>query len=264
MGPADDTFDVAFVLLEEAVLPDADRLTRIAAGLDLDLHQGERTQAEGEVALYDDAAGQRALMIALVPAAHPDAAELCSSVTSPEAELATRAPAHLIVTIFRGDGVDEVRARDARAMKMLAAVLRSTPSVAAMFGHGTAFHRAEFFDGIGADCAADALPYELCIDLTAGHDDGGRLSFLTRGMDRYGSENILVHADPENPDESIDFLLSIAAWCISDPDVELPTGETLGRGEDEQVFIERGPSPIDETETVMILRLDEAADAVDS
>ena len=42
---------------------------------------------------------------------------------------------------------------------------------------------------------------------------------------------------------ALDFLYGLVRWMITDPDKQLPTGDTVGRTADEKVTVQRVPSP---------------------
>ena len=251
---ADDGFDLAFVLLAEPVMPDPQRVIDAAAtsGIALHFDPSVTEDQDGEIHFYDGPEG-RLLVVMMQSAPHPDAREMAYGISSPDPEAAAAAPAHLILTIV-ADGTD-VRARDAKAAQLTAAVVRSTQVVGAMLGHGKVFHQPELFQEMDPGCSAGSLPAELCIDLSVGKESETELSILTHGMPRYGREEIAVFAPIADPNEAFDFAMTMVTWLLGDPSLSLPTGDTVGREPEEQVRVERGPSPIDPEQTILRLRM---------
>jgi hypothetical protein len=242
-GPA-----LSFVLLERGEYPDPGALVAAAEELGLTLRP-EALAAEGPVTY--DIAGAGTLLLMLIDAPHPDAAQMSRGLASPEPADLARATAHYVVTALGLPG--ELPVRDALMATLTAAVVRASPSIAAMLGHGVVFHKAEFFADVAASAEGE-LPTLVCVDVTMGAEPDSRRSFLTHGMSRYGREELLVTA-PQRGKGPLDFLLGLIRWMLADPDKELPTGETVGRTADERVLIQRVPSPLGEGPEVIRLDL---------
>lgn len=242
-------FELAFVLVSEPALPDAERLVEIAGrlGVRLVLHK-----ARAESQRYAIEGGPE-LIVSLMRMPHPDAADMRGGLTSPPRKEAAAAPAHYMVTVL--DPVGSRRQRDVLLAKVTAAVVRSSPAVGAMFGRGAVFHRPEVWTLVTAEHDARSLPVPVCVDVTFASEDKGRISLLTHGMRAYGREEILLYAPGNEPEDAAAFLMPLVEWLLAEPDVRLETGETVGPSVDVKIPIERGPSPVDEKETVIVLRL---------
>src|SRR5690606_5059895 len=131
-------FDLAVVLVAKPVLPKPERLLEAARELGLRLvHEPGDDEDEHEGSAYVVEGGPR-LIIALMPMPHPDAAKLSRGPTAPKPAEAERAPAHYFVTLLGPGG--SPRERDLMLAKLTAAVVRSSPAVAAMFARGAVLH----------------------------------------------------------------------------------------------------------------------------
>ena len=240
---------LSFVLLERAEYPNADGVVAAAAELGVTLRPGKHAP-EGPMSFEIDGGG--VLLVMLIDAPHPDAAQMPTGFASPdEAELA-RMTAHYIVTAM--DLPETPREADTLMSQLTAAVLLSSPSIAAMLGHGVVFHKAGVFaDLVGS--AEGELPMLVCVDVTVAPEPDERMSFLTHGLQRYGREEFYVTAS-RTGQGAADFLLGVVGWMLDDTDKQLPTGDTLGRSAEEKVLIQRAPSPLGEGPEVIRLDLD--------
>lgn len=234
--------DLSFVVLKQPVQPRADAIAAGAAALGLALTPvpaGGGEDAEGPVELRLD--GGAHLFVMMVAAPHPDAPRMPVGPLSPAMEQLEAAGAHCIVTATGLEG--DARERDHVMALITGAVIGATPAVGAMLGHGVLFQRADLFADFARLAAEEgALPMELGVDITAAPEDDERMSFLTHGMTRYGGEEIYVTCHVQGQG-ALDFILSIARWMFHDPDASLPTGDTVGRTEEEKVTVQRVPSP---------------------
>ena len=240
--------DLAFILVAHAQAPAPERVVAAAQRYGLEL-----APAEGLTFHTPDGAS---LAVTLVSVPHPDAPTMPVAVTSPPPEEVAAAKAHLIVAAFGLTGPP--RERDTRMAILTAAVVDAvgTDAVAAMLGHGVAFHRARVFAD-GARLAADEgepLPAEVAIDVTAAQESAQRMSFLTHGLRRYGREEFYVTCPIEGTG-ALSFLLGLTRWMLVDPDKQLPTGDTVGRTADERILVQRVPSPTGEGPEVIRLDL---------
>jgi hypothetical protein len=243
-GPA-----LSFVLLERAELPDSEVLVSTARSLGLSL-QVEPDSDGGGVAYAIEGSGS--LLVTLMPVPHPDAEGMPSGLASPEEEALEGMTAHYVVTAL---GLPEdPRIRDALMAALTAAVVRASPAIAAMLGHGVVFHRAEFFTEV-VETAQASLPALICVDVTIAPDGDERMSFLTHGLHRYGREEFHVTASRAG-EGALDFLVGLIEWMLADPDKVLPTGDTVGRNADEKVLIQRTANPTGEGPEVIRLDLD--------
>jgi hypothetical protein len=240
---------LSFVLLERAEVPDPGAFVEAAAQLGLTATPGESSD-DGPVSY--EIAGGGTLLIMLVDAPHPDAERMPPGLASPEPDELERMTAHYIVTAI---GLPEdPRIADPLMASLTAAVVRSSPSIAAMLGHGITFYKAPFFADIVGEAKGE-LPMLVCVDITMAPEPDDRMSFLTHGLTRYGREEFYVTASQRGKG-ALDFLLSLAAWMLDDPDKDLPTGDTVGRTAEEKVLIQRVPTPLGEGPQVIRLDLD--------
>jgi hypothetical protein len=240
---------VAFVLLERAEYPDAAELVRRAERFGYTLTQDE---VEGDGPASFTIAGSGSLMIMLVEAPHPDAEKMPPGLASPSEEDLQRMRAHYIVAMMGGP--ERPREQDTMLAQLTAAIVRSSPAIAAMLGQGACFHRADFFTDVVESDPAE-LPTLVCVDITRAPEPNDRMSFLTHGLARYGREEFYVTASQRGKG-ALDFLLSLVQWMLGDPNKHLPTGDTVGRNAEERIVVQRVASPLGEGPQVIRLELD--------
>jgi hypothetical protein len=82
----------------------------------------------------------------------------------------------------------------------------------------------------------------VAVDVTAAQESPTRMSFLTHGLQRYGRDEFYVTCPVEGRG-ALSFVFDMARWMLTDPDKHLPTGDTVGRSEDERLAIQRVPNP---------------------
>lgn len=238
---------LAFVLVERAEPPDPAELTRRAKAFGYTLvHEA----ASSSPATYSIADGG-ILMVMVIDAPHPDVSKMAPSIVAPSSEDLQRARAHYIVVLM--DGPTSPRDEDIMLARLTTAVVRSSPAVAAMLGHGICFHRAEFFaETVEAE---EGLPLLVCVDITRAPEPDGRMSMLTHGLARHGREEFFVTASQRGKG-ALDFLISMSRWMLTDPSKMLPTGDTVGRSAAEKLVVQRVPDPRGEGPHVIRLDLD--------
>ena len=81
------------------------------------------------------------------------------------------------------------------------------------------------------------------------------MSFLTHGLQRYGREEFYVTASVDGQG-SLGYVMSLVRWMVHDRDKVLPTGDTVGRTPEEQIVVQRVPSPIEGYPPVIRLDMD--------
>jgi hypothetical protein len=241
--------DLAFVLVRTPKYPDAGAIVASAKKLGIVLEPG----AAGDEPLGFSIASGGELFVMLMPAPHPDAPHMPYGPTSPSIEEASGAPAHFVVTAMGIEG-DE-RTRDLLMASLTACVIDHSDAIGAMLGHGVVFHQARLFSEMAALGAQEGLlPPEIAIDVTAGDEGGGRMSFLSHNMPRYGREDFYVTC-PVQGQGALDFFFMMVRWLYTDLEKELPTGDTVGRTPSEKIRIQRVPNPTGNGETVIRLDL---------
>ncbi len=240
---------LAEVLLERRAPLDAHAIARAAARLGLEL---EPRSSDGALASFGLQGGE--LILTMVDAPHPALDALASGPLAIEPDRIAHASAHVLVALRDHPG--GVRERDLVLALAAGAVLDATGGLSVMLAPNVVFHRPELFrDFLELARAEAALPLELAIDITVAPEEDARMSFLTHGLERAGSEELFVTCSVEGRG-ALDFVLGVARWFYSQPELRLPTGDTLGRSETEKILIQRVPSPIDPSQTVVRLDLD--------
>ena len=229
--------DLAFVLVSNKKSPDPSRVIASGKRLGIEL----RPAGEEKGILTFEIAGGGTFIAALMPAPHPDAPKMPIGPTSISAEEASAAPAHFILTALDLGG--DARVRDKRMAALTATILDNTDAVGAMLGHGTFFHKAKLFSDVAARAKDEPmLPTEIAVDVTAARESADRMSFLTHGLERYGREEFYVTC-PIKGKSALGFVYAMARWMLTDPNKQLPTGDTVGRTAEEKIPVQRVPNP---------------------
>jgi hypothetical protein len=243
--------DVSFILVKTPQLPEPAAIIASAGELGVTITAGVESSDD---ILSFAMPGKRSVLVALMRAPHPDAPNMLGGPTSPSPETVAQSRAHIIVTALGLDG--DAWTRDTQMMLLTAAVIANVDAIGAMLGLGIAIHGADVFAKVAQFCAREheLVPPELAIELTAARESDTRMSFLTHGMVRYGREEFLVTC-PINGKGAREFVLMMARWMLTDRGKQLPTGETVGRTEDEKLRIQRVPNPTGEGPEVIRLDL---------
>lgn len=237
---------LGFVLVREALLPNAEGLVAAAQAVGLPL---KASTTESGAQGYTLPSGAVAL-VSLMPAPHPDVPTMWWGPTSPSRDEAIAAPAHYIVLLTgRAEGDRE---NDIELARFLCALTTAAPVVGMMLGHGMTFHRPDFF--LASVQANRDLPTWVLVDVTWAREPGGRASILTHGMQRYGKEEFFVTAPEAKINEAREYAYTMCSWMLSQ-DYELPTGDTVGRTSEEKLEIQRVPDPTGDGPEVIRLDL---------
>jgi hypothetical protein len=242
--------DLAYVLLSAPALPDPAKVVASAATMGFTLTNDSNIAGENQGYELGDG---RLFMVALMPTGYPGASKCMVGTTSVEPAIAGAAPAHLIVAGLNFEG--SARERDTQLAALTSAVIDNVPAVAAKLGHGTLLHRADVFSKIASHGPEEGgLASVLAIDITSARESRKQMSMLTHNMSRYGREDFFVTC-PIKGTGAMDYVMGLADWMLSEPDYQLPTGDTIGRTERERVLVQRVPSPMGNGETVIRLDL---------
>ena len=134
-------------------------------------------------------------------------------------------------------------------------MLQASEAVAAMLGFGVMFHKAEVFSQTVMACEPGELPIGVCVDLTLAHEPDEGLSFLTHGMPRHGREDLYISCPRQAGADAFELASLMVRWMLTDPDKQFPSGDTVGRTEQERLEIRRRRSPVDSDATVIWLDL---------
>ncbi|MEL7496995.1 MAG: hypothetical protein AAFN77_05255 [Planctomycetota bacterium] len=255
--------DLSFIIVGESVLPDADQVVASAREMGISLSSGElstlhENDSDGPDVLSFEGENGDSLLVALMPAPHPDVEKMPRGPLSPDDyENLIDAPAHLIVTRV-GVGEDaDVDDRDIQMSALTAAVASACPALGVLKMPGVLFHRPGLFiDAAKAGIENEMIPVLVCIDITVAMESDQQISILSHNMQRYGREELYIKA-PSGGKGAIGFAMDIIHWLVVDREYELPTGDTIGRNEDEKINIERTAHPFGEGPEVILLNLPE-------
>ena len=239
---------LSFVLVSQNMVPDPAQVIAEAGrlGVGLTHEMGEPTMLNFSIT------GGGMLIVMPIDAPHPDAATMQVGPTSPEPSVIANHVGHYVATAMN---LPEGPLHPDVVMGIVTtALIRSSPAVAAMLGHGAIFHRSDIFAAF-VEAAGTEIASEIVVDITAARESEDRMSFLTHGLDRYGREEFYVTSSIHGQG-ALDYVMALAKWMIADRTKVLPTGDTVGRTADEQIVVQRVPSPIEGRPTVIRLDMD--------
>ena len=250
---------LSFILLEDTNTPDANAIVAAAAEMKISLSISKPVDSKdkadaGPEILSFDLADEASLFVMMMPVPHPDASEMPFGPLSPEDQDAlANAPAHCIVTSMGLEGtVDEI---DIKMSALTACVLAGCNALGVMKMPGVLFHRPELFANVAREgIEQNELPFLICVDITVAQESETHMSFLTHNMQRYDREEFYIIASSESSG-ALDYLLDIMAWMLGDREYHLPTGDTIGRTEDEKIVVQRVANPTGEGPKVIKLEL---------
>ncbi len=256
MSESDHQPGLSFILVSDARQPDSGAVIAAAQqmGIGLALSEDRETddgEEQPEIDAYDIDGGGT-LMVTLMPAPHPDVADMAGGPLSPEdMDSLVSAPAHCIVTALGLDGtIDEI---DIRMSALTAAVLAGCQPVGVLKMPGVLFHRPDLYAACARKGVEDnELPMLICVDITAALEGPEQMSFLTHNMPRYRREDLYITCSTEG-EGAFDFVLDMIGWLLSDRDYQLPTGDTIGRNAEEKIKINRVANPLGEGPDVVHL-----------
>jgi len=189
--------------------------------------------------------------ISLMPNPHPEALDMTRSPTSAKPETLERMTGFFVLAAFGLPENDQVAA-DWYLSRIVASVVRGTPSLAAMLGQGMFFYEADFFARM-VENKPSRLASQIAVDLTIAREDDDRLSVVTHGLNRYGYEELFVITAEHG--SAILHTMALAG-DILDGTVRLSAGGTVPGAHGAAVVADRVPSPVSGRPDV--LRLDEA------
>lgn len=242
--------DLAFIATQTPPAIDSAAVVAAAAELGLEWTALAQEDPDGPLSFQF---GDATIMALAIPAMHPDIPNMPVGPTGADPEELKATQGHVIVTALGLNG-DEAT-RDCEIAVFTAVVMKTTDPVGAMLGHNTHFHKAEVFEQLVLSNVAEGRPpLPVLVSVTVAGDGSGRMSFLSHGMERYGNEDLYVTCSVEGTG-AVPFVYDMMSWFF-ELDEELPTGDTIGRDEDEHLTIQRVPSPADADRIVMRLDLD--------
>jgi hypothetical protein len=239
--------ELAFVLsrTREPLSPDA--VIANAAVRKIDLRQ-----STSDAVLSFDLGQGGALLVTHLDRPYPNAAAIPAGLLSPPKEDLATATSHVIVV---GNGLPgSIVERDSIMYRLTAAVADTTLAVG-IINHAGSIIRPDVFSAL-AELAVDpsTFPIELSIGITAGPLTDGRMFLLSQGMAHYGREELYVTCSTKGQGGHT-LVYDIARRLISDPDLVIPTGHTIGRTNAERLTVDRIAHPEDPAATVLKLDL---------
>lgn len=239
-------------LLTTSASVEADAILAQAAALGVGLRFAAQQPEGGRPLVFEGPADVRVLVMP-IDARYPNLDRIAPLPWSPPAEQLAAHRAHLLVAVLGLPA--EPRVQDPVLARLALAVGRATDALGLLFGSGISVHRLDFASALLESQDATQVPVELVVDLRLFREPSGRMAVLTHGLPRYGREDFLVTA-PTSAEDAISLARVMARWMIEDPKKELPTDDTVGRTDDEQLKVQREESPLHNGATVIRLDLD--------
>lgn len=257
---------VAFVLLPEEVMPDAEAVTSAYADICGDADQlrrqvespleairrsarGEPAEGEGMLTLRLGTKGEvnLALMPLPVPNDEADHAARCSVSSIGTGWKLARHRAHLIVTYAEPSAPSRVIALT-RFTQLLAAVAQASGAVGVYWGEAGATHEPRFFINVARD-GGPATMITLWTGVSVAQDGPTRMSLLSLGLGQLSLPNLLLTAPRERTAEALEMFFDLIAYLV-ERGAPIPDGDTIGRDERERLRVQYVASPLAPAEQV--------------
>lgn len=143
-------------------------------------------------------------------------------------------------------------ARDGLMSRLLATVARAGSAVAVQHGHSAGLIETAFFLATIEDELARSFWVELCVDVLLEPLHDARMQLETRGMPRYGVDEVVVSTE-RSDDEALAFLLGIMRRLTDGSGWALRPGQGIERSSGQWVTVERESRA---AEQVSVWRLD--------
>lgn len=258
---ARDSFNIAFILLSQTQLPDAEAVVRVFAdfagpGESLrPLADSGKGDARNEITSLEFGTGERSF-IALMPTPVPnDEAEQAARFSVSSFGTNWKLPdhqAHLLVT-FLYDGALPRKNRMLQFTSLLAAITKASPAVGVYWGNAGATHDPKFFMSVASD--QGIMPrIMLWTGVSLAREPDGRASLLSLGMKQLDLPELLLVVGNSSKNSALEFMFDLLAY-IADRGAAISEGETVGRTNDERLPVRYVPSPADPSTTVWRVEL---------
>ena len=252
---------IAFVLLSEAVLPDAESVVQAfsefaGAGEKLKVNTSETSEeAKGKVLSFDLGAGEMAF-VALMPAAVPNGeAEFYVQHSLSSFKDGWELPqhtAHLLVT-YHPKGNAKPIVDVSLFTSLVAAVTKVSPSVGVYWKDAGATHEADFFTGIASENGI--VPrMMLWSGISIAREKDGRMSILSTGMEQLSLPDMLLVTSETSGSDVIETVYDLLSY-VAERGEPIPDGDTIGRSNDERLSVCYVKSPIDAKKKVWRVEL---------
>lgn len=255
------TSNLAFVLLSEVQLPDAEAVVRafrdFAApdeNLQNEMDDSGKTESDQSISLKLNS-GEKSIVV-LMPVAVPnDEADQGAQFSLSSFRNQWKLPphcAHLVVT-FNTTTESSPIVRLSRFTSLVAAVTKVSPAVGVYWGSAGATHDAEFFVSVASE--QDVISrMMLWSGVSIAREEDGRLSLLSLGMDQLNLPNLLLVAGESSESVALETMFDLLAY-VAERGKALPKGNTVGRTVDEKLPVHYVPSPVGESKKVWRVEL---------
>lgn len=255
------SINVAFVLLSEAQLPDAETVALAfrdfaAPGEELSKEAADSEECESdEVISLTLNTGEKSF-VALMPAAVPNGeadqgAQFSLSRFMDNWDLPTH-NSHLLVTFLTPEGPPSI-AKLSRFTSLLAAVTKASPAVGVYWGNAGATHDSEFFMSVASDQGV-APRMMLWSGVSIAREKDGRLSLLSLGMEQLNLPDLLLVAGETSESVAIETMYDLLSY-VAERGEPLPEGDTIGRTNEERLAVHYVKSPVDSEKKVWRVEL---------
>lgn len=252
---------LAFILLEQAVMPDPAKIAQAFAFYAAPGHQiTEESSEEADDAQTDAPSvlcfvgpGNARLMAMMIPMPIPNG-EAEDNVRFSLSSLKggwTLPPyaAHVMVTMMGGEGSPVDTMADFTAF--IAAITATSSAVGVYWGNAGATHAREFVLTLAEE--QETTPrLMLWSGISIAREEDGRLSLLSLGMRQLGLPDLLFKPIVMAPGEAIMTLYDLMSYCLS-LGKPIPAGNTVGRTADERIPVRYVPSPRDRSVKVLLI-----------
>ncbi|MBN1550142.1 DUF4261 domain-containing protein [bacterium] len=253
--------NLAFVLLSEARLPGAEAITLAfsdfaAPGEELRAEAFDSEDSNGDKIISLTLSTGEKAFVALMPVPVPDGeADQFAQFSLSRFRNNWRLPphnAHLLIT-FHVPADNPPIVELSRFTSLLAAVIKASSAVGVYWGDAGATHDSEFFTSVASDRSV-ASRMMLWSGVSIAHENDGRLSLLSLGMEQLRLPNLLLVAGKNSEDIAIETMYDLLVY-IAKRGEPLTEGDTVGRTEDERLPVHYVNSPVDSKKKVWRVEL---------
>jgi len=253
--------NLAFVLLTEAQLPDAEAIARafrdFAApmeNLQSETDDTGKTESDQSISLKLNT-GEKSFVV-LMPVAVPNGeadqgAQFSLSSFRNQWELPPHR-AHLVVT-FNATAESPPIVQLSRFTSLVAAVTKVSPAVGVYWGSAGATHDSEFFVSVASE--QDVISrMMLWSGVSIAREEDGRLSLLSLGMEQLNLPNLLLVAGTSSESVALETMFDLLAY-VAERGEPLSEADTVGKTADEKLPVRYVPSPVDSSKKVWRVEL---------
>lgn len=255
---------LAFVLLPSVEFPASDAIIAAFATYSQGHHkisiaadnQSDSADSDKKEVLVASIDGIGSAFIALMPCAIPNGEAEANfpysmSSFSDKNQLQEHA-AHLMVTLMISEETDAIEGMMAFT-SLLAAITESTQSMAVYWGNAGVTHTRDFFLAVASEQEINPRII-LWNGISRAPEGGGKMSFLSLGMNQIALPNVYLICDATAASEMIGRMFDLMAYIASRRQA-IPAGDTFGSTAEDRIRVEYVKSPADPKQIVWKIKM---------